>query len=410
MAYIEKRGNSYKIRVSCGYDTSGKQVRQSFTWKPPENMTAKQIEKELQRQVVLFEQQCLQGQVVAVVKFQDFATEYLTKVAPQNLKHGTLQNYQNYSKRVFREIGHMRLDRITSRHIQKFINEMAVGERLDRYRNGALSAKTIRNHIAFTSSIFEYGRKMQIISHNPCQSVMLPKDKAKETKIYSVEETQRILELLSREDSKNLHYVLYFMLAVYTGGRRGELCGLEFSDFDFERETVSFQRASLYSRSKGIYTDSLKTSTGYRSLKLPTEIVDLVKQYRQHQAEQKAKVGDQWHEQIKGVNDELVDNDRLFTQWQGLPIHPNAPGLFFGRFCKRTGVVYRKGHSLRHLNASIQVLAGVDIKTIQQNLGHSQASTTLNIYAKVFQAAQAASMDKIVGVLGTPILPEISAV
>ena len=46
MAYIEKRGDAYKIRVSCGYDTNGKQVRQSFTWRPPENMTARQIEKE----------------------------------------------------------------------------------------------------------------------------------------------------------------------------------------------------------------------------------------------------------------------------------------------------------------------------------------------------------------------------
>ena len=340
--------------------------------------------------------------MVATVKFQDFATDYLTNVAPNNLKAGTLQNYHNYSKRVFKEIGHLRLDKITKRHIQKFINEMASGERLDKYRKGALSAKTIRNHIAFTSSIFEYAQRMQIISHNPCKNVMLPKDKAKEVRIYSVEETQKILELLSREPDKNLHYVLYFMLAIYTGGRRGELCGLEYKDFDFERGIISFQRASLYTRNKGVYTDSLKTVTGYRSLKLPPELMELVKQYRQHQTKLKEEIGDKWVEKISGVNDEIVDNDRLFTQWNGKPIHPNAPALFFGRFCKRTGVTYRKNHSLRHLNASVQVLAGVDIKTIQQNLGHSQASTTLNIYAKMFQAAQAASMDKVVEILGVP--------
>jgi len=112
MAYIEKRGkNSYKIRVSCGYDTNGKQVRQSKTWTPPAKMTDKQIQKELQKQAVLFEQECLKGQVVAVVKFQDFATEYLSKTAKNTLRHGTMQNYSNYSKRVFREIGHLRLDK-----------------------------------------------------------------------------------------------------------------------------------------------------------------------------------------------------------------------------------------------------------------------------------------------------------
>jgi len=365
-------------------------------------MTDKQIQKELQKQAVLFEQECLKGQVVAVVKFQDFATEYLAKTAKNTLRHGTMQNYSNYSKRVFREIGHLRLDRITSRHIQKFINEMATGERLDRYRKGALSAKTIKNHIAFVSSIFEYAIRMQIVSSNPCRAVMLPKDKAKETKIYSIEETKRILELLCKEDEKNLHYTLFFFLAVYTGARRGELLGLEYKDFDFDREIVSFERASLYTRSKGVYTDTLKTSTSFRSLKLPTEIMDLLKRYRQQQSEHIKALGSQWVTQIKGINDVLCDNDRLFTKWHGEPMFPNSPSLFFERFCKRTGVTYRKNHSLRHLNASVQVLAGVDIKTIQQNLGHSQASTTLNLYAKMFQAAQAASMDKIVSVLGVP--------
>ena len=67
MATITKRGNSYRIKVSCGYDIHGKQVIQSKTWKPADGMSAKQIEKELQRQVVLFEEECIHGNVVATV-------------------------------------------------------------------------------------------------------------------------------------------------------------------------------------------------------------------------------------------------------------------------------------------------------------------------------------------------------
>lgn len=58
MATVVKRGDTYKITASCGYTTKGKQVRQSMTWKPTPNMTQKQIEKELERQKVLFEEQC----------------------------------------------------------------------------------------------------------------------------------------------------------------------------------------------------------------------------------------------------------------------------------------------------------------------------------------------------------------
>ncbi|MCM1328745.1 MAG: site-specific integrase, partial [Ruminococcus sp.] len=80
MAAIQKRGNSYRIKVSCGYDAHGKQVIQSMTWRPDEGMSEKQIEKEVQRQAVLFEQACRNGNVVAAVKFEDFARQMVQGV------------------------------------------------------------------------------------------------------------------------------------------------------------------------------------------------------------------------------------------------------------------------------------------------------------------------------------------
>ena len=77
MATIRKRGNSYQIRVSCGYDTSGNQVVQTMTWKPADGMNKKQIEKELQKQAILFEDKCMKGQVTANIKFQDIDVNIL---------------------------------------------------------------------------------------------------------------------------------------------------------------------------------------------------------------------------------------------------------------------------------------------------------------------------------------------
>ena len=73
MATIQKRGGSYLIRVSCGYDTKGKQVIQSMTWKPDDKMTPKQVEKELNRQAVMFEEACMRGFQSKAVKFENFA-------------------------------------------------------------------------------------------------------------------------------------------------------------------------------------------------------------------------------------------------------------------------------------------------------------------------------------------------
>jgi len=87
MATIRKRGNSYQIRVSCGYDTSGNQVVQTMTWKPADGMNKKQIEKELQKQAILFEDKCMKGQVTANIKFQDFAEQWFEEYAKLNLRN-----------------------------------------------------------------------------------------------------------------------------------------------------------------------------------------------------------------------------------------------------------------------------------------------------------------------------------
>ena len=72
MANVTKRGDTYKITVSCGYDGSGKQIRKHLTWKPAPSMTQKQIEKELKRQTVLFEEKCQTGQFIdGSIKFSE---------------------------------------------------------------------------------------------------------------------------------------------------------------------------------------------------------------------------------------------------------------------------------------------------------------------------------------------------
>lgn len=86
MASVERRGDSYRITVSCGYSADGsRQIKQSMTWKPSKpNLTPKQLEKALQAAVAEFEQRCKsEGAVVASVKFQPFAESYLNDVASQ---------------------------------------------------------------------------------------------------------------------------------------------------------------------------------------------------------------------------------------------------------------------------------------------------------------------------------------
>ena len=102
MATITKRGDSYRIKVSCGYDVEGKQVTQSMTWRPDPGMTPNQIKKELNRQAVLFEEECSHGKVTANIKFETFAEqwfrEYNKNIASSQKKLTLMHNPSDLDK------------------------------------------------------------------------------------------------------------------------------------------------------------------------------------------------------------------------------------------------------------------------------------------------------------------------
>ena len=248
MAYITKRNNSYLIRVSCGYDAQGKQVYQSMTWKPENGMTSRQINKEVNRQAVIFEESCLQGFQNKVIKFEAFAEEYLEEYAKQNLRNTTYEETLKRRDRIYKAIGHIRMDKITTRQIQTFINSLSK-EGANKKNGKPLAPKTVRHYLNFISNVFGYGVKMGVISNNPCKNVSLPKIVHKEKKIYKIEEVNKFLTLLADEPLK---YCVFFNLAVYSGFRRGELFGLEWKDIDFENNIISVRRTSCYTKKKGV--------------------------------------------------------------------------------------------------------------------------------------------------------------
>lgn len=383
MATIRKRegkkGPSYQIRSSCGYDIHGKQVVKSMTWKPPAGMTSKQMEKEAHRQAVLFDERCAAGATGdGSMKFEAFSVLWFKEYAIPNLRVKTIDQYREFENRVYNAIGHIRLDKLTTRHIQDFINSM--GEDGQNKRTGGkLSAKTIRNHAVFVSSVLDYAVKMEAIQDNPCSRVVLPPLEHKEKEVYTLEEAQHFLDSL---EAAPLRYQAFFTLAIFGGFRRGELLGLEWPDIDFEGQTVSVRRTSLYTKARGIFTDTTKTWGSQRTLKLPASVFTVLRRYRAEQAQQRLLLGDRW-----------TAGDRLFTNTDGGFMHPNAPYKWLKDFCGRTGQRFLGLHMFRHLSATLLIGGGADVRSVSAALGHSQTSTTLNIYTHSIAEAQARASD-----------------
>lgn len=386
MATITKRGGSYRIKVSCGYDINGKQMVQTKTWKPDEGMTKKQIEKEVQRQAVLFEESCKIGQITASVKFEAFAEQWFEEYAKLNLRSSTYEKMKQLPKRVYPAIGHLRLDKITGRHIQQFINDLALNGK-NRLNGNALSRKTIVHHLNFISDVFSYAIKMDMLSDNPCRNVTVPKGESKEKEIYTIDELAQIFELLDRDDVP-IKFRAFFKLAVYSGFRRGELLGLEWKDIDWENNLISVRRTSNYTAERGTYTDTTKTKKSKRTLKFPDYVMNMLRELKEEQDKEQNELGNKW-----------TYTDRLFTQWDGKPMGNNSPYYWVKRFCKRNNLRFCDLHSLRHLHASLLINAGVDVVAVSGDMGHSCVGTTSNIYCHMFQEARAKNSEVIAAVL-----------
>lgn len=131
---VSKKGEvSYRIRAFSGYDITGKQVERSTTWKPDPKLSEKAIEKELQRQIILFEEKVKQGQLFSSsTTFSEYATTWLSNNAPPQLAPKTYERYTSLLGAIDQAIGHIRLDKLQSQHLLAFyknLREVGINKR-----------------------------------------------------------------------------------------------------------------------------------------------------------------------------------------------------------------------------------------------------------------------------------------
>lgn len=382
MATARKKGRGYEIRVSCGIDINGKKLGKSKTWIPDEGMTQKQIEKELARQKVLFEEEVKNGICPDnKIRFVDFSKRWMDEYAKVNLTIKTYARYEIYLKRINQGIGHLKLKDITPLQLNAFYRSLEADGVNQRKRydengnlinNGKLAPKTILDHHRVISKILATAVKWGLLEKNVAMRADPPKVPHREISYLNEQEVRQMLTLLEKEP---IQYQTMITLLVYTGIRRGELCGLEWKDIDFENQVMHVVRSAQYIGNKTMITKEPKTKSGIRHFSLSIHACILLKKYKRWQLEQKFNAGDRWEE-----------SDRLFTSWNGKPIHPDTVTDWFSKFIKRSGLPYVTLHSLRHTNATLMIAEGTDVCTVSRRLGHANTATTLNIYAHALKS------------------------
>ena len=389
MAQITKKTNKkgetvFQIRVSCGYDYKGRQRTKSMTYKPKAK-SPKQIEKEVQKQAILFEQQCSEQPLQQKIKFADLADEWLAfETEKGKLKIGSLEVYKGLRERTYNYLGHMYIENITRKVVQKFIFALAKGADGKK----PLKQKTQKNYLAFVSNAFTYAVKNEYIKESPCRAIEVTETESEERDPYTLDEEVALLKKLDEREVPT-HYKVFFMLLIHLGMRKGEALAIEWKDIDLDAKSVFIRRNSQYRNSRtGVFTTLPKTKGSIRCLKLPDEIIDLLPKLKAEQEELKRNVGDNW-----------VEHDRLFTTWNGEPMRPNRPYTWLQKFCERENLPFKGLHNFRHALVTNLVHERTDIATVSSIVGHSNPNITLGIYTHEIKEATARGCDTISNLL-----------
>ena len=461
MANVQKRTTkdgktSYRIRVFAGEAQDGKKVMKSTTYCPADGMTARQIEKAVQKAAMDFERQVQQGGLVAdSMTVDELLAKWFKEYAEPQLKPHTVSDYRKLVPRISAALGHIKLSKLRPGHIMQFYAQLQKpGIRLDgKYqakrgfvamypkgkrkalvdaagvaertvariwagectslqtaqklaqaagvpfskafenvsKNEKLSGNSARHYHRLLSSVFNTAVRWQLLQDNPCARVDPPKVETPEVQYL---DESGIAKLLAALPDAPTQYSVLVQLALFTGCRRGELCGLRWSDIDLPAGLLAVNRTLEPVEGKGLLFSTPKTKKSCRVIKLDENAVQLLRDYQQWQLREKLRVGSKWARKVR-ILGKTVGNDLLFTKWDGQPIDPNSVTSWFPRFLREHDLPPVRFSTLRLSNAALLIAAHVPVTTVAGRLGHAQVSTTTNIYAGFIRSSDARAADAL---------------
>lgn len=367
--YVERRGeNSWRLVVSAGRGPDGKRLRFTKT-------ICASSRREAEKRLAEFIAEVNGGLLAEPGKmsFKHFAERFMRDYAEPRLAPKTVWRYrQLLEKHILPQIGHLKMDQVRPLHIIEL-------HRTLEEKN--LAPRTVLHVHRLVANILQRAVEWQVIAVNPARRVRAPSVPRRTARVYDENQVARLLEALEEEPLK---YRTAVYLALASGLRLGELCGLEWQDIDFEAGTLTVARASQWLPGRGVFTKEPKTEESKRTIALPASVLSLLRRYKAQQNEERLKCGELWR-----------GSGRILTTWNGGPVRPETVSQWFKRFLQRHGLPKITFHGLRHTSASLLICDGVPLKVVSERLGHTTIRTTSDIYGHLLKRADTEAAQRL---------------
>lgn len=360
---IKKLGkNKYQARYFAGYNSKGKRVYPSKTFKTSSDatkwLTAKLREKHLGEYVEATTQ-----------TLEQYLDQWL--IAKKNsLRENTLYSYTGYINQYVRhQIGHLKLTSVRGHHIEQWQASLV----------GRISAGTIAGVRSVLGSALSRAVRQRLIGRNPVKDAEPVKFKRIEKQCLTPEQANTFMAQCEGQIG------LLLNLALNTGLRPEEALAVRWKDLELdEKPVVHVRQAIIRLKGGGWKAYTPKTRNSIRRIGLPTFLVHELKAHRKAQLETKLKVGRHYK-----------DHDLVFASGIGTPLTGSMIWGEFKQTLKRAGLSETmRLYDLRHSFVTLSLAAGVDLKTVSEEAGHATAAFTLDHYGHVLEVMRDAAVEK----------------
>ncbi len=387
---------SFSFTACLERDAQGKQVRRYTTWIPPEGLTPSRARKAAERAADAWENEIkaeYQKEKEAKAlgraymlppekRHDDFVrfvneTWFPLQVQGNNRKAKTVSFYSSMTKIINEYFKGRTLQSISPIDIQKYL--VYLRTKYQGRFGRPLTPKTVHHQYNTLNLIFNFAEEQEMISKNPMRKVEAPKKQKKAVDALTEEQAQRFFGLLP---TCPIDFRCILQLLVTTGMRRGECMGLKWRDIDENACTISIERNVSYTPESGVIVSTPKTANSIRTIPIMPSTLQLLQQLKQETQQQHPGTD---------LKDAFLfpKGNEIFTARD-----PNSVTRRVKRFMKNNGFPDLSPHDLRHSCATLLLSQGADIKSVQEILGHADASTTLNFYVKADLRQMQAATEK----------------
>ena len=370
---IRKKGNGYEGRITVEVNGVRKQV--SVYDKSQRVVVEKMQELRKKRDDNYY----IENKNITL---EEWLKEWMRVYKKPYISPRTYQGYVEKSKTILEHLGNMQLQKIELYHLQKFISDL---------QNVGKSPKSLRHYYSILKMCFDDAIMCRHISLNPTRNLKLPSMRRKELNIMTKEE-QLVFEGFMKKYRMGTAYIVL----VNTGLRAGELSGLTWKDVDFENKALyvrrGMQKITTYDddfnkvKRERKVTD-VKTENSYRVVPMLDKVVRILQEYKKKvQAEQ---------EELAELGEGFKDDDFIFKTKYNHPITSEYLRKTCQGICKSNNFRKVGIHELRHTFATRSIEAGIDLRVLQEILGHASYSTTADIYVHILGQVKLSQMNRL---------------